>query len=150
MEKILNRLKNFCSLATPLRMRWDSLRMHWDCAETALRLRSLRGDSENWKMFDSRWSRSQSRQSESSIELFNVQLRTCGNGLRKLKFGCVVAKCRFKIKLAVPSTAEIRVLKYACSVNGNMKQSSRVKILYTYTYFFTLMLKYAFSIKSSL
>ena len=34
IEKFLKRLKNFCSLATPLRMRWDSLRMHWDCAET--------------------------------------------------------------------------------------------------------------------
>ena len=57
MEKILNGLKNFCSLVTPLRMRWD-------CAETTLRLRSQRGDSENRKMFDAHWSRSQSRQSE--------------------------------------------------------------------------------------
>ena len=42
IERILNRLKKFCSLAAPPRMRWDS---------------------ENWKMFNLQWSRSQIRQS---------------------------------------------------------------------------------------
>ena len=60
IEKFLNRLKNFCSLATPLRMRWDSMRMHCECAANALR---MRGDSENWNMFNSQWSSSQIRQS---------------------------------------------------------------------------------------
>ena len=60
IEKFLNRLKKFCSLATPLRMRWDSLRMHCECAANALR---LRGVSENWKMFNLQWSRRQICQS---------------------------------------------------------------------------------------
>ena len=38
------------------------------------------------------------------IKLLNVQLRTCGCGLRKLKFGCGFADCGLKKKLAVPST----------------------------------------------
>ena len=38
-------------------------------------------------------------------KLLNVQLRTCGCGLRKLKFGCGFADCGLKKKLAVPSTA---------------------------------------------
>ena len=51
--KILNRLKKFCSLAIPMRMR--SLRMLCECAANALRMRCecaanvlrMRGDSEN-------------------------------------------------------------------------------------------------------
>ena len=67
IEKFLNGLKNLCSLATPLRMRWESIWMRWEsiwmrwaCAESALR---LRGDSENWQKFNSLWSCSQSCQS---------------------------------------------------------------------------------------
>ena len=37
-------------------------------------------------------------------KLLNVQLRTCGCGLRKLKFGCGFADCGLEKKLAVPST----------------------------------------------
>ena len=37
-------------------------------------------------------------------KLLNVQLRTCGCGLRKLKFGRGFADCELKKKLAVPST----------------------------------------------
>ena len=37
-------------------------------------------------------------------KLLNVQLRTCGCGLRKLKFGCGFADCRLKKKLVVSST----------------------------------------------
>ena len=38
-------------------------------------------------------------------KLLNVQLRTCGCGLRKFKIGCGFADCGLKKKLAVPSTA---------------------------------------------
>ena len=38
-------------------------------------------------------------------KVLNVQLRTCGCGLRKLKFGCGVADWGLKKKLAMPSTA---------------------------------------------
>ena len=38
-------------------------------------------------------------------KLLNVQLRTCGCRLRKLKFGCGFADCGLKKKLEVPSTA---------------------------------------------
>ena len=38
-------------------------------------------------------------------KLLNVQSRTCGCGLRKLKFGCGFADCGLKKKLAVPSIA---------------------------------------------
>ena len=37
-------------------------------------------------------------------KLLNVQLGTCGCGLRKLKFGCGVADCVRQKKLAVLST----------------------------------------------
>ena len=37
-------------------------------------------------------------------KLLNVQLRTCGCGLGKLKFGCGFADCGLEKKLAVPST----------------------------------------------
>ena len=37
-------------------------------------------------------------------KFFNVQVRTCGCGLKKLKFGCGFADCGLKKKLAVPST----------------------------------------------
>ena len=37
-------------------------------------------------------------------KLLSVQLRTCGCGLRKMKFGCGFADCGLKKKLAVPST----------------------------------------------
>ena len=143
MEKILNGLKNVCSLVTPLRMRWD-----W--AETAVTARILREPKNVRFALESQPKSPKWSSYESSIKLFNVQLRTCGFGLRKLKFGGGVANCGLKIKLAVLSTAETRLLKYACSVNGNMKQASKVKILCTYTYFFTLMLKYASSVKACL
>ena len=42
-------------------------------------------------------------------KLLNVQLRTCGCGLRKLKFGCGFADCGLKKKLAVPSTGDMGV-----------------------------------------
>ena len=37
-------------------------------------------------------------------KLLNMQLRTCGCRLKKLKFGCGFADCGLKKKLAVPST----------------------------------------------
>ena len=37
-------------------------------------------------------------------KLLNVKLRTCGCGLKKLKFDCGFADCGLKKKLAVPST----------------------------------------------
>ena len=43
-------------------------------------------------------------------KLLNVQLLTCGCGLRKLKFGCGFADCRLKKKLAVPSTGIVCVI----------------------------------------
>ena len=138
MEKILNGLKNFCSLVTPLRMRWD-------CGHSAETQKT-----EKCSMRTGVAAKVVKVSYESSIKLFNVQLWTCGYGLRKLKFGCGVANCGLKIKLAVLSTAETRFLKYACSVNGNMKQASKVKILCTYTYFFTLMRKYASFVKACL
>ena len=42
-------------------------------------------------------------------KLLNVQLRTCGYGLRKLKFGCGFADCGLKKKFAVPSTGIFRL-----------------------------------------
>ena len=44
-------------------------------------------------------------------KLLNVQLRTCGCGLGKLKFGSGFADCGLKKKLAVPSTGYEIVLQ---------------------------------------
>ena len=45
---------------------------------------------------------------------------------------------------------KIRVLKYACSVKDNTKQTSTNKILYVYAYFYTLIRKYGCSVKAAL
>ena len=43
-------------------------------------------------------------------KLLKVQLRTCGRGLGKLKYGCGFTDCGLKKKLAVPSTGYLEVL----------------------------------------
>ena len=48
-------------------------------------------------------------------KLLNVELRTCGCGLRKLKFGCGFADCGLKKKLAVPSSGHFIKLEQCTS-----------------------------------
>ena len=65
-------------------------------------------DFKNYKVADLRLRIQESRKVVADLrlrtKLLNVQLRTCGCGLRKLKFGCGFADCGLKKKLAVPST----------------------------------------------
>ena len=76
-------------------------------------LRSCRlavADFKNYEVADLRLRIQESRKVVADLrlrtKLLNVQLRTCGCGWRKLKFGCGFADCGLKKKLAVPSTAE--------------------------------------------
>ena len=74
-----------------------------------LRLRTFK----NYEVADLRLRIQESRNIVADLrlrtKLLNVQLRTCGCGLRKLKFGCGFADCGLEKKLAVPST----VLKHS-------------------------------------
>ena len=66
-------------------------------------------DFKNYEVADLRLRIQESRKVVADLrlrtKLLNVQLWTCGCGLRKLKFGCGFADCGLKKKLAVPSTA---------------------------------------------
>ena len=72
-------------------------------------------DFKNYEVADLRLRIQESRKVVADLrlrtKLLNVQLRTCGCGLRKLKFGCGFADCGLKKKLAVPSTAN-RPIKF--------------------------------------
>ena len=65
-------------------------------------------DFKNYEVADLRLQIQESRNIVADLrlrtKLSNVQLRTCGCGLRKLKFGCGFADCGLEKKLAVPST----------------------------------------------
>ena len=65
-------------------------------------------DFKNYEVADLRLRIQESRKVVADLrlrtKLLNVQLRTCGCGLRKLKFGCGIADCGLEKKLAVPST----------------------------------------------
>ena len=71
-------------------------------------------DFKNYEVADLRLRIQESRKVVADLQLrnklLNVQLRTCGCGLRKLKFGCGFADCGLKKKLAVPSTGYFVVL----------------------------------------
>ena len=70
-------------------------------------------------------------------KLLNVQLRTCGCGLKKLKFGCRFADCGLKKKLAVPSTVlnlkrpqlnrMVQVLTGHCYLQQHKKTTGRAE-----------------------
>ena len=68
-------------------------------------------DFKNYEVADLRLRIQESRKVVADLrlrtKLLNVQLRTCGCGLRKLKFGCGFADCGLKKKLAVPSTVKM-------------------------------------------
>ena len=70
-------------------------------------------DFKNYEVADLRLRIQESRKVVADLrlrtKLLNVQLRTCGCGLRKLKFGCGFADCGLKKKLAVPSTANFEL-----------------------------------------
>ena len=65
-------------------------------------------DFKNYEVADLRLRIQESRKVVADLrlrtKLLNVQLRTCGCGFGKLKFGCGFADCGLEKKLAVPST----------------------------------------------
>ena len=77
-------------------------------------------DFKNYEVADLRLRIQESRKVVADLrlrtKLLNVQLQTCGCGLRKLKFGCGFADCGLKKKLVVPSTGFKCVLYIAFTV----------------------------------
>ena len=65
-------------------------------------------DFKNYEVADLRLRIQKSRNVAANLrlrtKLLNVQLRICGSGLKKLKFGCGFADCGLKKKFAVSST----------------------------------------------
>ena len=78
------------------------------------KLRTCGADFKYYEVADLRLRIQESRKVVADLrlrtKLLNVQLRTCGCGLKKLKFGCGFADCGLKKKLAVPSTATNHVI----------------------------------------
>ena len=87
-------------------------------------------DFKNYEVADLRLRIQESRNIVADLrlrtKLLNVQLRTCGCGLRKLKFGCGFADCGLEKKLAVPSTAHCIIHRQALMVKTMPDELSHI------------------------
>ena len=116
LQNFFTRFKKSCGLA----VRTSNIAKLLTCGCGLQELRSCGlavADFKNYEVADLRLRIQESRKVVADLrlrtKLLNVQLRTCGCGLRKLKFGCGFADCGLKKKLAVPSTVEmLRVVWY--------------------------------------
>ena len=113
MQNFFTRFIKSCGLA----VRTSNITKLWTCGCGLQELRSCGlavADFKNYEVAHLRLRIQESRKVVADLrlrtKLLNVQLRTCGCGLRKLKFGCGFADCGLKKKLAAPSTVHIPTL----------------------------------------